>query len=231
VLRDRSRGHPEFDRGSFALRPAALVEARMGHMNATTGTTITAIGISGSPSARSKSRTLLEHALAVLAERGATVSLIDLAALPADALLGRRRSDDVDEALARVAAATIVVASTPVYRATYSGLLKVFFDLLPLNGLVEKVAIPIATGGSPAHQLVIDHGLRPLFGSVGAITTPTGIYGTDSGFENGVPHHALLTRIGQAATEAVTLSQRIHAHSVPADHSAAGLTSSNFVES
>ena len=215
----------------------------MGDMNATTRTALTAIGISGSPSARSKSRTLLEHALAALAERGATASLIDLASLPADALLGRRRSDDVDEALARVRTATIVVASTPVYRATYSGLLKVFFDLLPVDGLAEKIAVAIATGGSLAHQLVIDHGLRPLFGSVGAVTAPTGIYGTDGGFENGVPHRALIACIEQAATEAVTLSHRIHVHSVnsvhPADSddavssvpSAAGAPSSNLSES
>lgn len=207
----------------------------MGPMNATTHTT-TVIGISGSPSARSKSRTLLEHALAALSERGATPTLIDLATLPADALLGRRRSEDVDDALARVSRAAIIVASTPVYRATYSGLLKVFFDLFPINGLADKVAIAIATGGSPAHQLVIDHGLRPLFGSVGAITTPTGIYGTDSGFENGVPQASLITRIEQAASEAVVLSERLHfAHSAPAHpahsrHSAAGLPSSTPVE-
>lgn len=184
----------------------------MGVMNANVPTDlagISVVGISGSPSARSKSRTLLEHALAALAERGGSPSLIDLAALPADALLGRQRSDDVDAALARVSRASIVVASTPVYRATYSGLLKVFFDLLPVNGLVEKVAIPIATGGSPAHQLVIDHGLRPLFGSVGAITTPTAIYGTDAGFEHGIPHHTLIARIAQAAGEAVVLSERL----------------------
>jgi FMN reductase len=179
----------------------------MGLMNATT---INAIGISGSPAARSKSRTLLERALASLVERGATTTLVDLAALPADALLGRRRSSEVDEALARVADATIVVASTPVYRATYSGLLKVFFDLLPLNGLVDKTGIAIATGGSPAHQLVIDHGLRPLFASVGAVITPTAIYGTDSAFENGVPNESLLARIDVAASEAITLSARIH---------------------
>jgi len=179
----------------------------MGLMNATT---INAIGISGSPAARSKSRALLERTLASLVERGATTTLVDLAALPADALLGRRRSSEVDEALARVAAATIVVASTPVYRATYSGLLKVFFDLLPLNGLVDKTGIAIATGGSPAHQLVIDHGLRPLFASVGAVITPTAIYGTDSAFENGVPNQSLLARIDVAASEAITLSARIH---------------------
>ena len=192
----------------------------MGDMNATT---FNAIGISGSPSTRSKSRTLLERTLAALAERGLSTTLIDLSSLPADALLGRRRAPEVDDALAIVSQATIIVASTPVYRATYSGLLKVFFDLLPLNGLVGKTAIPIATGGSPAHQLVIDHGLRPLFASVGAVTTPTGVYGTDSAFENGVPHESLIARLDAAITEAITLSERIH---VPTDSS-----SSTFVES
>src|SRR3954470_451974 len=179
----------------------------MGLMNATT---INAIGISGSPAARSKSRTLLERALALLAERGASTTLVDLAALPADALLGRRRSTEVDEALARVADATIIIASTPVYRATYTGLLKVFFDLLPVNGLVNKTAIAIATGGSPAHQLVIDHGLRPLFASVGSVIAPTAVYGTDSAFENGVPNQSLLSRIEIAVSEAITLSTSIH---------------------
>jgi FMN reductase len=177
----------------------------MGDMNATT---LNAVGISGSPSARSKSRTLLERTLAALADRGVTTTLIDLASIPADALLGRRKAAELDDALARIREANIVVASTPVYRATYSGLLKVFFDQLPIDGLVDKSAIAIATGGSPAHLLVIDHGLRPLFASIGAVTTPTGVYGTDSAFEDGVPHQSLLTRIEQAATEAVTLSER-----------------------
>src|SRR3982751_5920494 len=117
----------------------------MGLMNTTT---VNAIGISGSPAARSKSRTLLERALAALAERGASTTLIDLAALPADALLGRHRSSDVDDALARVAEAAIIVASTPVYRATYTGLLKVFFDLLPVAGLVNKTPTALGTRGA-----------------------------------------------------------------------------------
>ena len=179
----------------------------MGLMNATN---LTVVGISGSPAARSKSRTLLERALAALAERGASTTLIDLAALPADALLGRRRSSDVDDALTRVAGATIIVASTPVYRATYTGLLKVFFDLFPVNALVNKTAIAIATGGSPAHQLVIDHGLRPLFASVGAVIAPTAVYGTDSAFENGVPNQSLISRIDVAVSEAITLSASLH---------------------
>ena len=192
----------------------------MGDMSATT---FNAVGISGSPGARSKSRTLLERALLALSDRGATSTLIDLATLPADALLGRRRADEVDRALGSVSQATIIVASTPVYRATYSGLLKTFFDLLPVGGLVGKTAIAIATGGSSAHQLVIDHGLRPLFASVGAVTTPTGVYGTDAAFQNGVPHESLIARLDAAVAEAITLSERIHA---PTDSS-----STTFVES
>ena len=178
----------------------------MGYMNTTT---LTAIGISGSPSPRSKSRLLLEHALSLLGEQGAATSLVDLATLPADALLGRTRSRDVDDALAAVRGATIVVASTPVYRATYTGLLKVFFDLLPLDGLAGKTAIAIATGGAPAHQLVVDYGLRPLFASVGALMAPTGIYGTDVAFEQGVPQQALLDRIARAVEEAIALADRL----------------------
>jgi FMN reductase len=190
----------------------------MGDMSATT---FNAVGISGSPAARSKSRTLLERALSTLAERGVarrslTCPLSGRRASPTSCDRGRERAWERRRA-------TIIVASTPVYRATYSGLLKVFFDLLPLNGLVGKTAIPIATGGSPAHQLVIDHGLRPLFASVGAVTTPTGVYGTDSAFENGVPHESLIARLDAAITEAITLSERIH---VPTDSS-----SSTFVES
>ena len=192
----------------------------MGDMSATT---FNAVGISGSPGARSKSRMLLERALVALSDRGATTTLVDLAILPADGLLGRRRTDEIDSALGSVRQAAIVVASTPVYRATYSGLLKVFFDLLPLDGLVGKTAIAIATGGSSAHQLVIDHGLRPLFASVGAVTTPTGVYGTDSAFEDGAPHVSLIARLDAAVAEAITLSERIHA---PTDSS-----STTFVES
>ena len=139
-----------------------------------------------------------------------TTTLIDLSTLPADALLGRRRAAEVDDALGSVSQATIIVASTPVYRATYSGLLKVFFDLLPLNGLVGKTAIAIATGGSPAHQLVIDHGLAPAVRQRRRCHDTTGVYGTDSAFENGVPHQSLIARLDAAVAEAITLSERIH---------------------
>src|SRR5256886_335126 len=79
---------------------------------------LVAVGISGSPSATSKSRVLVEHALAQLEARGAAVRLIDVATLPADALLGRGSASQLTDALARVAEARIVVAGTPDRKST-----------------------------------------------------------------------------------------------------------------
>jgi len=167
---------------------------------------LTAVAISGSPSGSSKSKRLLSAAVRSLRLNGVSATEIDLSALPAEALLGRYRSEAIDVALAATANARIVVASTPVYRASYSGLLKVFFDLLRADSLTRAVAIPIATGGAPGHQLVLDHALRPLFGSLGATVVPTGIYGTDSQFTGGEPHPALVQRIDRAVHEALALA-------------------------
>lgn len=174
--------------------------------------TASVVGLSGSPGQVSRSRTLLELALTALEKQGVApggARLIDLAQLPADALLGRRVAGEVAEALQSVLDAGVVVVSTPVYRATYSGLLKVFFDLLPPDALAGKVAIPIATGGGPAHLLAVDHGLRPLLASVGALVVATGVYGTDAQFKSGVPEAALLERVERAALEAASLAAEV----------------------
>jgi FMN reductase len=172
-----------------------------------TAQALRAVGISGSPNGgRSHSRQLLALALQRLEAGGARTQLIDLAVLPADALLGRGAAAEVVAAQTAVAGADIVVASTPVYRATYSGLLKVFFDLLPREALAGKVAIPIATGGVPGHLLAVDHGLRPLFASVGALTVAAGTYGTDDDFPDGQPSLPLRRRAEQAVAEALALA-------------------------
>ena len=126
--------------------------------------------------------------------------------MPAEALLGRRVDREVAQAVQSVLDAGIVVVSTPIYRATYSGLLKVFFDLLPQDALARTVAIAIATGGGPGHLLAVDHGLRPLLASVGAVVVATGVYGTDAQFRAGVPEPALVERIERATLEAASLA-------------------------
>ena len=163
-----------------------------------------AVLISGSPSATSRSRALLEHAQAQLEAAGCSTTLIDLATLPADALLGRRENQNLKRVIELVVTAQIVVASSPTYRASYTGLLKTFFDLLPQDCLVGRIGLPILTGGSPAHQLALDHSFRPLFASLGA-TVVTGIYAFDAQFKTELD--ALHTRVRAAVDEAVALAR------------------------
>ena len=167
---------------------------------------LAAVGISGSPSATSKSRVLVEYALAQLAARGATIQLVDLAVLPAEPLLGRGTAATVTAALEAATRARIIVAGTPVYRATYSGLLKLFFDLLPQDSLIGKIGVPLVTGHGAAHSLSVDHGMRPLFASLGATVVASGVYATSSQFQGGKPGRELLEAVERAVGEALVLA-------------------------
>ena len=144
-----------------------------------------AVLVSGSPSATSRSRGLLDHARGRLEAAGLSTTTIDLASLPADGLLGRTKDPAVTAAVESTVSADIVVASSPTYRATYTGLLKTFFDLLPQDALAGKTGLPILTGGGPAHQLALDHAFRPLFASLGA-TVVTGVYAFDAQLKTGI---------------------------------------------
>ena len=164
-----------------------------------------AVGISGSPRSPSRSKTLAELLLKALAERGYKTRLIDLAALPADALLARTQSADVDEAIELVGEARIVIASTPTYRALYTGLLKAFFDLMPQGHLRAKVCIGLQTGIAREHYLSPDYGLRPLFASLEGIPV-AGIYATDDEFVEGAPSARVLEWVTELAGRATALT-------------------------
>ena len=78
--------------------------------------------------------------------------------------------------LEQVAAADAVVAVTPVFNASYSGLFKMFVDALPVGTLDGVPVLLGATGGSVRHSLVVEHALRPLFAYLRATTTSTGVF-------------------------------------------------------
>ncbi len=169
-----------------------------------------ALGISGSPSPDSSSRRVASAVLQRLDGRGFETRTVDLAELPADVLLARPDGGEGDAAvraaLEAVERASVLVVSTPIYRATYTALLKTIFDLMPQDALSGKVAVLIATGYGAGHLLAIDHGLRPLIASLGGLSAATGIYATADHFDDGNPNPALDGRIVQAAVEAAALS-------------------------
>jgi len=163
---------------------------------------MSAVAISGSPRAPSKSKTLAGLLLAALGEQGCTTSMIDVAELPAEALLARTPSPEIDAAMAAVGSASIVVAATPTYRALYTGALKCLFDLMPPAHLAGKICVPIQTAAAPQHFLAIDYGFRPLFASLDGVTI-AGVYATDEQFADGQPNEKVRQRVRDVAMAAV----------------------------
>ena len=137
--------------------------------------------IAGSPTERSRSAALLDAVAQRLQFRGVQSEKLLIRDLSPQALiLADFGHPTISHAVGRVAKADVVVVATPVYKAAYSGVLKVFLDLLPQTGLQGKTVLPLATGGSPNHMLALDYALRPVLQSLGAKHILPGIYATDA---------------------------------------------------
>jgi FMN reductase len=142
----------------------------------------TVLLIAGSPSEFSRSAALLDSVSLRLARRGGlNVVRLNIRDLPAEALLlAQWDHPAIVKALAQVQRAHAIVVATPVYKAAYSGVLKVFLDLLPQTALKDKTVLPLATGGSPHHMLALDYALRPVLQSLSARHILPGVYATDA---------------------------------------------------
>lgn len=162
------------------------------------------VGIYGSPSLRSRSNWLLQLAqtrLEGVSEHSESIAvrLLDPTAL----LAADAQAASVREAVARLADADVVIVATPIYKAAYSGLLKLFLDLLPQEALRGKTVLPLATGGSLAHLLALDYALKPVLSALGARDILDGVFATDQqlvSHESGgyVPDAGLLERVDRA---------------------------------
>lgn len=162
----------------------------------------TVLSVSGSPSAASRTNRLLRHLDRRLIAQGHEVIPLDVRTLPAEALLGADSGHPaIAEAGALFARADGVVVGTPVYKASYSGVLKALLDLLPQYALTGKTVLPLATGGTTAHVLAIDYALRPVLNSMGAAHVVQGWFTLDQDIT--VHEDGALT-VAPAAEEALT---------------------------
>lgn len=141
------------------------------------------IAISGSPSPTSKSARLLQLAVDELQARDIRTESFSVRDVPAEDLFhGRFDCPAVQRLAARIAKADGVVIASPIYKASYPGVLKALLDLLPQKALQGKTVLPLATGGSAAHLLAIDYAFKPVFGALGATHLLAGVYVTDAEF-------------------------------------------------
>jgi FMN reductase len=178
---------------------------------------MTIIAISGSPSPASRTQRLLSHVLTLLEQSGRETNLLSLSSLPGDALV---RADvtapQIARALADIDKARVVIVGTPIYKAAYSGLLKVFLDLLPQRGLDGKIVLPVATGGSEAHLLALDYALRPVLQSLGADVVLPSVFALDRDIVRNADGDITLddplrARVSSASQQIGTFVERLYA--------------------
>ena len=137
----------------------------------------------------------------------AQVEIIELrehARALADAIVTGFPSGGLRDAIRTVTAADAVVAVTPVFAASYSGLFKTFVDVLESDALAGKPVLLAATAGTARHSLVIEHAMRPLFSYLRAVTVPTGVFAAPEDWAGGGAA-PLSTRIERAAGELADL--------------------------
>ena len=125
------------------------------------------------------------------------VELRPLAHALADNLLTGFPSGDLAEAVETVRRADAMIAVTPVFSASYSGLFKTFFDVLEKDLLDGMPVLIGATAGTARHSLVLEHALRPLFTYLHATVVPTAVFAASEDF--GEP--GLEARVERAAAE------------------------------
>lgn len=125
--------------------------------------------VSGSPTSPSKTELLASMVAADLSGATVDVTHLILRELPVGPLVGLDFDNpQIAAAIEAVAEADGIVIATPTYKASFSGLLKLFLDILPQFGFSDKAVLPLATGGTLAHVLALDYGLRPVLQSMGA---------------------------------------------------------------
>jgi len=157
----------------------------------------------GNPKPASRTRTAAEHVARELTGEPAGL-VVDLAEL------GGRLLDwsdaEVSALVQQVAAADLVVVASPTYKATYTGLLKLFLDRFsPSHGSgLTGVAVPLMLGGGPEHSLAPELTLRPVLSEIGAPLTTAGLYVLDSRHDDPTAYQAWLDRVRPALTPLLT---------------------------
>ena len=172
---------------------------------------VVSAGLSNPSSTRLLADRLTTATVAALTDRGitATVEVVELrehARDLADDLLTGFANKPLQAAVDTVVRADAVIAVTPIFSASYSGLFKTFFDVLDKDALVGTPVLMGATAGTARHSLALEHALRPLFAYLRATVVPTAVFAAAEDWAgSGEAGRGLADRVARAAGELADL--------------------------
>ena len=111
---------------------------------------------------------------------------------------------EVNQAVETIRGLDLVVFASPTYKASYTGLLKLFLDRFPSRGLDGVVAVPLMLGAGPGHALAPEVFLRPVLAELGA-SIPTGaLYVLDGAYEEAAAYEPWLASARPRIAAALT---------------------------
>ncbi|WP_396445550.1 NAD(P)H-dependent oxidoreductase [Actinomadura sp.] len=169
------------------MTTAAAIE-RDAHMDAhMDGAVLRVVVVNGSPSRPSKTMGLVDVVLDTLEKMlPIETSRIDVYGL-GPGFTGATERDgvppEIEAALRLAEEADFLIAAAPVFRGSYPGMFKHFFDLIDQYALANKPVLLAATGGGDHHALVLEHAMRPLFGFFQALTVPVAVFASAGDFD------------------------------------------------
>ncbi|WP_082710210.1 CE1759 family FMN reductase [Burkholderia sp. TSV86] len=134
------------------------------------------------------------------------VELRKLAAEISQAIVTGEKGAALQNAIDSTMDSDALIVATPVYQGSYSGLFKMFIDLLRPDGITAKPVLLAATGGSVRHSLMLDGAMRTLFGYLRAWVVPTAIFATSKDWAQKETEEILNERIKSASSELWTLT-------------------------
>ncbi|MCI2958952.1 FMN reductase [Agromyces atrinae] len=174
---------------------------------------VVSAGLSQPSSTRLLADRLADATVAELQTQGVdaevtTIELRDLAHDITNNLLTGFPAPALASALETVTGADGLIAVTPIFTTSYSGLFKSFIDVIDPQALDGLPVLIGATGGTARHSLAIDYAIRPLFAYLHAQPVTTGVFAASADWgDGGDTVKALPARIGRGARELASLIQ------------------------
>ncbi|MGV3466790.1 MAG: NADPH-dependent FMN reductase [Heyndrickxia sp.] len=147
--------------------------------------------VSGSPSVISRTDLVLRYLQKRLEREGFSTTYVSVLDIPAEDLLyARFNSPELLKITQYIQNADGIIIGSPVYKASYTGVLKALLDLLPEGAFKNKSVFPIMVGGSKSHLLAIDYALRPVIANLKGKSTQ-GVYLLDKVIDKSEPQNPL----------------------------------------
>ncbi|MDO5648705.1 NAD(P)H-dependent oxidoreductase [Paracoccus sp. (in: a-proteobacteria)] len=161
------------------------------------------VAFSGSFSRPSKTRALVaEAARRAVQTYGGAAHVFDVGDLGDDFAAPQGPGAAAQHHIQAVLAADALIVASPVYKGSYTGLFKHFFDLIDPLALAGKPVLLAATGGGDRHALMIEHQMRPLFGFFESRALATGVYLSAADFDGEqIASPAASERLDRALTQ------------------------------